>query len=995
MGKKLLYVFLGLVAFVLVAAATVPLLFKDDIKAALDKELATSVNAKVYYDADQFSLSVFSNFPQLTVKLGDFGVVNKAPFEGDTLIAVKEFNIVVDLMSVLTGDQIKIRSVLLDQPDIYAMVMPDGTANWQITVPDTTKPAEAPAKEPSKFNIAVNKWEIRNGQVHFIDLQTPMFAAISNLNHTGSGDFSNDLVDLKTNTTIDTMSLEYDSTRYFNRTKVAARFNLKLNQKENAFTFDDNELRLNDFALGFTGNVKLGAEAKVYDLKFNAKETSFKNILSLIPAVFMKGYEDLKTEGNVAFDGFLKGEQRPGILPQIGFNLKVSNGMMQYPKLPSAVTNVNIDFAANHPGGPLEAIKTNLKKFHFELGKNPFDARLTTEGIKRMTLDGEVKTKLNLTEVTQAFPIEGMSLKGLFSLDAKANGVYDATQNLMPTIAAHAELMDGYVKSDKVPAPVEQLAVVADLTIDNGKPETGHLLLEKMRFVLEGETLEATADVKNFKDYTYKATLKGKADLGKLTKIYPLENKTITGKIIADLTTAGNKADVDAKRWDKLPTSGSMGFENFSYAAPSLKQKVTISQGLMNITPQQLTISRCDGKLGSSDYSMTGTISNYLPFVFGDGVVTARMNLTSPKFLASEWVSSSSSADAKAAPTTSQAPAKSVEEETGISIPKSFDVVMNTKINTLLYDKYVLDQFNSTLIVKNGIVSMQPVAFNTLDGTVKMTGTLDPTQPAKTAFKYALDVRQMSIPKTYTTVATAQKLAPFMQKMSGLFNTNINLSGGLDKSLSPDMKSLSGTAEIILNQAAINSLDFPAKVNALAKTNLPTQFSMKDLKVSAVVADGFVNFKPFDLASGANKVNISGRYGLDGTLDYLMRVTVPSGQAGQMAAGALKQFLGNNVNALSNLVVDVKVEGSQTKPTYRVVGVSTAGSNGKPATVQDLGKQAFDKAKQEAEQRARQEADRLKQEAEQRAKQEADRLKQEAERKAKEELNNLKKKFGF
>ena len=47
----------GILLMVLFAAAMIlPRIFKDDIKAAIDKELAKSINADVVFDANNFSL---------------------------------------------------------------------------------------------------------------------------------------------------------------------------------------------------------------------------------------------------------------------------------------------------------------------------------------------------------------------------------------------------------------------------------------------------------------------------------------------------------------------------------------------------------------------------------------------------------------------------------------------------------------------------------------------------------------------------------------------------------------------------------------------------------------------------------------------------------------------------------------------------------------------------------------------------------------------------
>jgi hypothetical protein len=43
------------------------------------------------------------------------------------------------------------------------------------------------------------------------------------------------------------------------------------------------------------------------DLTFKAKENTFKSLLSLVPGVYTTQFDDLKADGNVAFDGFAKG----------------------------------------------------------------------------------------------------------------------------------------------------------------------------------------------------------------------------------------------------------------------------------------------------------------------------------------------------------------------------------------------------------------------------------------------------------------------------------------------------------------------------------------------------------------------------------------------------------------------------------------------------------------------------------------------------------------
>ena len=104
--KWILLIIAGLFVVILAAAFILPIVFKDDIKAAIDKEIAKSVNADVVFDADNFNVSFFTHFPNITAELKDLGVLNRAPFDGQILFATEEFEVEVNLKDILFGDQL-------------------------------------------------------------------------------------------------------------------------------------------------------------------------------------------------------------------------------------------------------------------------------------------------------------------------------------------------------------------------------------------------------------------------------------------------------------------------------------------------------------------------------------------------------------------------------------------------------------------------------------------------------------------------------------------------------------------------------------------------------------------------------------------------------------------------------------------------------------------------------------------------------------------------
>src|SRR5947209_3364541 len=122
------------VAGLLVVLAVLPLLFRDRIAARLKTEANAAVNAQIGWRS--VGVGVFRNFPNVTVSLDGLSVVGAKPFVGDTLLAMREARLVLDVASVVrylgSGAPIVVREITLGAPKVHLRVLPDGTRNWDI-----------------------------------------------------------------------------------------------------------------------------------------------------------------------------------------------------------------------------------------------------------------------------------------------------------------------------------------------------------------------------------------------------------------------------------------------------------------------------------------------------------------------------------------------------------------------------------------------------------------------------------------------------------------------------------------------------------------------------------------------------------------------------------------------------------------------------------------------------------------------------------------------
>jgi vacuolar-type H+-ATPase subunit H len=427
MLKKILIVAGILLVLIVGAAVLLPIIYKDKIVALVKEEVNKNINAKV--DFGDFDLTILSSFPDFTIKIDQLSVIGIAPFEGDTLTSAKQLALTVDIMSVIKGSQIDIESIELNQAFINLIVLKDGRANWDIAKADSSKSAEEPAA-PSKFNVALKSYEINESRISYDDASLGFTMTMDDFTHQGMGDFTQDLFILSTNTNATATNLWYGGVKYMHQVRTNLKADLDMDMQNMKFTFKENELQLNELFIGLDGWLSMPKEDINMDLNISARQNDFRNFLSMIPGVYKEGFKDLKSGGTLELKAFVKGTYNEQKMPGFGLNLKVVNGQFQYPSLPVAVNNVQLDLQVNNPDGVPDHTTIDLKRLHVELGKEPFDAKLSVRTpVSDANINATVKGSVNFANLSKIVPLEqGTTIRGTMNADLSMAGRMSAIE---------------------------------------------------------------------------------------------------------------------------------------------------------------------------------------------------------------------------------------------------------------------------------------------------------------------------------------------------------------------------------------------------------------------------------------------------------------------------------------------------------------------------------------------------------------------------------------
>ncbi len=788
MLKKILKIVGVLLLLIIGSLIAIPYFFSDQIKAKIEAAINEKVDAKVSF-ADA-NLSLFKSFPNATVTLDKLLIINKAPFLGDTLVSIGELNLKMSVKELFKdkSEVMKIDGITSKNGILNILFNKDGIGNFDIAMKDSG------SKDDSKsdpLSLKVNNYAVENYRFKYFDERSKIKFVLDSLNHSGTGDFGTEKLDLDTKSTVN-VSLDMDKVNYMNKIHLTLDAVLGIDLKNKKYTFKENKAKINELPLEFNGFIQLDEAGQVYDLTFKTPTSSFKNFLGLIPAAYASKLDGVKTTGDFTVGGFAKGMLTKITVPKFNISIASNNSSFQYPNLPKSVQNIVID------------------------------------------------TKIiNETGLTN----------------------------------------DTYVNLDKLSFAIDQDVFVGKATFKN-------------------LTTNALVD----------AAMKGRINLGNLSKAYPIKLKIpLSGILNADVTTKFDMESVKNSQYAKINNAGTMSLTGFKYADDKGKV-MNINQATVQFNPSKVNLQKFEATTGNSDVSVTGLLENFYGFMFQNQELKGNFNMISNQIAVSDFMDSSSKPASETKTTSSgkSAPMK---------IPAFLNCAITAKANTVLYDNLILKDVSGKMIINDQKVTMQNVKTSIFGGTIGANGDVS-TKGKVPSFNMNLNLNQVDIAQSFTQLEMLKKIAPIAGIIDGKFTSAIKLNGNLDNSMKPDVKSMTGDLFGNLSKTKVNaskSTLLTALTSSLKFIDL-NKLSLNDVKANLTFADGKVNVKPFDIKYQDMKATIGGAHGFDQNMNYNLKFDVPAKYLGKEAGAMLGKLTSTDIDELQNIPINAILTGNFSSP---------------------------------------------------------------------------------
>lgn len=891
--KKLLKFILYFILFILVVLIVTPVLFKGKIIKIAEEQINNSINAKAQFD--DISLSFFKNFPYLNAGIKELTVSGIGIFEGDTLFSVKSIDVAINVISAIKMENIKVKKIAVNSPKINAIVLENGKANWDIAKETEAVPEveETPDTTGSGFEatIALKKFSINDASIYYTDLEGEMSASLENFNFDLSGDLSQDFSSLIIASETEKLNFSMSGIKYLRDVILKLNVDVDADLKNNNYTLRDNSMALNDFILTLNGNVEIADSGDMaFDLKYATNKASFKSLLSLVPAVYMREFEDLTASGEIGLNGTVKGLLTENVTPDVIGQLKVSNASFSYPELPKKAEKINIDIDYLYDGKEMDNTTLNVNKFYVEFGGNPIDL------------------KLNL----------------------------------------RTPITDPFINSQ----------------------------------------------------------LSANINLANLADIIPLEDTKIKGEINANIDMMGNLSLIENEQYEDFKASGTIEINDFLYTSPDVPKPFSIAQANIGISPKHLNVGNFTASMGRSDFSITGSVSDFLPYVYKDQTLFGELTFKSDLLDLNELMPDSGTEDEPSASneTMEEESSSDSSTNTAIEVPANINFTLQSSIAKLFYDEMELENIEGKIYIKDQKVVMEKLAMNAFDGSMLVSGEYNTQDIDNPLVDFNLQADKIDIPMTLASFGVLGKIAPIASKATGKISLGMQYSSFLNDAMKPILKTIVGGGNMASEQIKVTGSNAFQAIGSKLNLDAFKELILKDLDMDFKILAGKLLVDPFETNMGNTNFMISGSQDLSNQLDYGISIKAPKTLFGTAnsklnelyAANPIKGF---DIKSSETVNLLVNVTGDMAKPSIKINPMASTKEAGKAikqelkATVQ----QNINEQKAEAKAKAKAEAAKIIAEAEKQAaeirkqgKVAADKVRSEANANAQRMVNEAK-----
>jgi hypothetical protein len=412
--KKPLIILFSVLAGLFLLAMTTALILGPRIKDLVVEQINQRLSTPVKVDAIDFSF--IRKFPYASV---DFSGVTaggaKVSGTNKPLLEARHVFLQFNIFDVF-GDELHLKKITVEEASLVIYTDENGANNYDIFKKSNSK--------GGNFKLELESVDLDHVNVWVRDINGERDYSADVLKANLSGQFTEDVYELNTKGDLFVNHFRMNKTNYLDHKNTTLTLAININSKAGTYDISSSTLKVEEINLAVNGHVRNESEGVRTDLTIESKEAGLKELLSLIPGLYIEKLKDYKYSGDIYFKMQINGVSSATSTPLINASFGTSNATLSPKSSDYKLSNIRFNgtyisrISASHP-----VSKMSLNNLSATLEGQPLSASLTVEDFSNPYISLDAKSTINLEVLSRFYMPDTLeSISGMLTVNAQIKG---------------------------------------------------------------------------------------------------------------------------------------------------------------------------------------------------------------------------------------------------------------------------------------------------------------------------------------------------------------------------------------------------------------------------------------------------------------------------------------------------------------------------------------------------------------------------------------------
>lgn len=556
-------------------------------------------------------ISVFANFPYISVDLRDVVFYADKNEKQDTIYFASDIYVGFSVFDLLSGKN-RIKSIKLSGGNLNLQKAEDGKINL-LTAKGLYEPSDSVNEEDLKIDLSSVK--VKNFHIDFQDLLSKSIISTEIEDVMATLKIEDEHIFAKLDSELVLDIVEEGLPTFFSQKHINLDLVLDYDQNDASLMIRNSILRLEEAFFSLTGEVDFDDDIDL-DLRITGEKSDFSLLAAFLPNETGNALKRYKNQGDVYFQGRVKGKSANGNVPEIALEFGCDNAYFLNPTVGKKVKDLRfVGFYTNGEERSLKTSEFQLLNFNAKPDQGTFKGKLIIRDFINPFININVNADLDLGFLGEFFEIEGLEgIRGQVIVNMDFDELVDME---VPGIAG----IENSVKSELIVNNLEFSLPGYHLPISDANVYAsmvnGDIALERATFQIGDSDFSFTGIIQDFPAILHgdhrmvKAKLNAMSDLIDLEQLMAFDSAA-TKEVISDfeIKLAFESSGWELKNFVHLP-KGEFFIEDFHAKLQHYPHEFHDFHADILISDNDLAVIDFTGEIDKSDFHFSGKLENY------------------------------------------------------------------------------------------------------------------------------------------------------------------------------------------------------------------------------------------------------------------------------------------------------------------------------------------------------------------------------------------------